>query len=508
MADNQRPYRPNDSFGRAPAPGPAPAHGGSDPLAELARLIGQNDPFSEFGHSGAQRRAPQQQLAAEPQQPEWGARQQQPPFAQRDPRAPRTPENYASDYSHPAQNAPQAHDPQGYGAQQYDRYEQPQFAAAPFAPGADVYRTGQEGNGFDDHQHGAQYAQDSYFGNPPREQHSDEEIYDDAPPARRRFSVMAIAGVCALAVVGTAGAFGYRAIFGSPSSGQPPVIKADTAPSKIVPALATDQQKAIQDRVGSGGIERLVSREEQPVERPAGTIGGSPAIGSGVVSGTEPKKIRTIVIHPDTQASATEPGQGQPATATVRPQQAAQPAQQAAQPRVTNAPIIVVDPESGKPRQQQAATTARATPAIQQAAAPARQQTASANGGNAPLSLTPDAGADQAPARAVRTAATSNSQPVQLGSQQAASASSGGGGNYVQLSSQRSEAEAQAAFRNIQGKYPTQLSGRSAVIRSVTLGDKGTYYRAMVGPFASAGEASQLCESLKAAGGQCVVQRN
>ena len=48
--------------------------------------------------------------------------------------------------------------------------------------------------------------------------------------------VLAIAAVFALAVIGTAGAFGYRALFGSLRSGPPPVIKADTKPSKIVPA--------------------------------------------------------------------------------------------------------------------------------------------------------------------------------------------------------------------------------------------------------------------------------
>jgi cell division protein FtsN len=78
----------------------------------------------------------------------------------------------------------------------------------------------------------------------------------------------------------------------------------------------------------------------------------------------------------------------------------------------------------------------------------------------------------------------------------------------VQVSSQRSEAEAQAAFRSLQAKYPDQLSGRDALIRRVELGAKGTYYRAMVGPFASADEANALCNNLKAAGGQCLIQRN
>jgi hypothetical protein len=45
-------------------------------------------------------------------------------------------------------------------------------------------------------------------------------------------------------------------------------------------------------------------------------------------------------------------------------------------------------------------------------------------------------------------------------------------------------------------------------MRRADLGDKGIYYRAMVGPFASAQEATQLCSDLKAAGGSCLVQKN
>ena len=78
----------------------------------------------------------------------------------------------------------------------------------------------------------------------------------------------------------------------------------------------------------------------------------------------------------------------------------------------------------------------------------------------------------------------------------------------MQVTSQRSEADAQAAFRSLQAKYPNQLGGRQALIHKVELGDKGTYYRAMVGPFASANEAGELCSGLKAAGGQCLVQKN
>jgi cell division septation protein DedD len=89
-----------------------------------------------------------------------------------------------------------------------------------------------------------------------------------------------------------------------------------------------------------------------------------------------------------------------------------------------------------------------------------------------------------------------------------AAAGSGGGGYLVQISSQRNEADAQASFRALQGKFPTVLGSRSPLIKRADLGDKGVYYRAMVGPFGSTEEASQFCGSLKTAGGQCVVQRN
>lgn len=78
----------------------------------------------------------------------------------------------------------------------------------------------------------------------------------------------------------------------------------------------------------------------------------------------------------------------------------------------------------------------------------------------------------------------------------------------MQVTSQRSEAEAQSAFRELQGKYPTQLGNRQPIIHRADLGEKGTYYRAMVGPFGSAEAASSLCSSIKAAGGSCIVQKN
>jgi len=79
----------------------------------------------------------------------------------------------------------------------------------------------------------------------------------------------------------------------------------------------------------------------------------------------------------------------------------------------------------------------------------------------------------------------------------------------VQISSQKSEAEAQASIKVLQAKYPHLLNGNPPHVTRADLGAKGgVVYRAIVGPFASIGEASSFCTGLKAAGGQCFVPRN
>jgi len=82
-----------------------------------------------------------------------------------------------------------------------------------------------------------------------------------------------------------------------------------------------------------------------------------------------------------------------------------------------------------------------------------------------------------------------------------------GGGFVVQLSAQRSEAEAQTAFRTLQAKYSV-LSGRQLLVRRKDQGEKGIFYAAQVGPFGAKSDADQLCEALKSAGGACFVQKN
>jgi cell division septation protein DedD len=78
----------------------------------------------------------------------------------------------------------------------------------------------------------------------------------------------------------------------------------------------------------------------------------------------------------------------------------------------------------------------------------------------------------------------------------------------VQLSSQRSEAAAQATSKTLQTKYADLLAGHQPFIRRSDFGDRGVYYRVQVGPLPTFGEANQLCGNLKKSGADCVVQKN
>ena len=118
-------------------------------------------------------------------------------------------------------------------------------------PNAEPYRTDGHPDGSDDQQ----YAEDEYS--------------DEAPSGRRRGGLVMVAAVLGLAVLGTAGAFAYRAMLGgSIMPSLPPIIKAGGGPNKIVPANnpATQPGPSTQAAAGSGSGEKLVSREEQPVD--------------------------------------------------------------------------------------------------------------------------------------------------------------------------------------------------------------------------------------------------
>jgi hypothetical protein len=110
--------------------------------------------------------------------------------------------------------------------------------------------------------------------------------------------------------------------------------------------------------------------------------------------------------------------------------------------------------------------------------------------------------------RSTQISQSQAAQPAVRGGAPTVAANGAAGGYAVQVTARRSKADAQASFLALQSKFPRQLGGRTASFQRADLGAKGIYYRAMVGPFASSGAADQFCGSLKAAGGECIIQRN
>jgi hypothetical protein len=484
----------------------------SDPLAELARLIGQTEQGAGNRAAQAEPQYDHQQeyhepAGAEPAPPSWmrtaaGGRQQ--PQAQP---AALEPQGYSADpYPQEERPAPsflrtmrqrderqQPHyEQQQYEQHQYaepqQQYEQHQYQPQQHPHGDQAqYDQGQHSQAQYDqsrydnvlydqnsqnaaHYQDQRYADGAYQGNYQEQDPNYPPYYGEAEqeePRRKRGGLMTVAAVLALAVVGTAGAFTYRSFVGSPRSGEPPVIKAEPGATKIVPPTQTsDASGKIVDRIGGGqsGQEQLLSREEQPVD----------------INGRNPPRV----VFPPLNANANPPSPQSVATTTAVSSQQRPGAPNGAlgdEPKRVRTLSI-------RPDQPDTTPSATAAQSAQSRTASARAQ-APAPGTNTPMQLSP--GGQPAPTR------TASAQPV-----------SGSGGYMVQISSQRSEADAQAAYRAMQSKFPSVLGSRTAMIRRADLGEKGIYYRAMVGPFSAAEDAGQLCNSLKSAGGQCVVQRN
>lgn len=485
MADDQtqRPLRTNPLGGRA-TPTAGQTSGSNDPLAELARLIGQNDPFGEYGTRGTPKRPAEQAI-------DWRA----PPSEGR----PHPYDAPARVYQAPASAHAPASARDAYAVEGLAR---PAYNNAPPPPATDAYHSEGPVPGYNTPSVAEAYEETYEPGVPPYAA-EDDDLYDEAPPPRRRLGILAIAAVFGLAVIGTAAAFGYRTLFGSQGSGPPPVIKAEAAPAKVIPDKEQKSQtaKLINDRVNEPGAQKLVSREEQPVDlknKPAGVLGqpsgaanaAEPAMGSGVI-GANPKKIHTITIRPDepVMANAAPPGEHLP---QAMPEKPAMPAETAAAPPADAAKPAAASPPPSRPAAEERSARAPARPPS------TPDRVASVASANAPLSLSPGAPPPSQP----RTHTATASPPPRAAAQSTASVH----GYAVQISSRRNEAEAHTAIRSLQGKYGSVLSGQHVMVRRVELGAKGVYYRAMVGPLSN-GDAIKLCTRLKAAGGSCFVQR-
>ncbi|VVB45346.1 putative Sporulation domain protein [Beijerinckiaceae bacterium RH AL1] len=514
----QRPPVDLDDFERRFRQTQRPAHHEDDPLAELARIVG--DEPDPYGDVFAQQAPPAH--PAPDFRPSFAPHaRQEPSFGDAGAQAAKP--RFLADFAaieaglrNAATQPPHFHQEPQFG-------QQPQFDAHPqFAPGHDTQ---------------ADYAEPDYAF--PPEPQAQADWAEQPRPAKKRAVVglkpaYAIAGSIAIAVVGIGVAFAYKGVGSSPREIK--TIMAAAGPTKVQPPA---DAKDAGDQAASGQSQatptKLVSREEQPVD---------------LQQAVQDNAARDAASRGTDAASVPVPGQGE---GTMSPDYstmggaktdttAAAPAAQqpysdqgfgVGMPLPKKVKSVMVKPDGTIVSGAQ-----DAAPAAPQAAAPATDSIGALVGGAAPAAATPKAHAKGAKATArVATAAPTpaaepadgadappvaakpgkKTKPVKVakaetGTETEAATDAGddakpaAGTFAVQLGAPGSEAEARSATARFLKKYAGALHGQRLGFHRADSNGK-TVYRIRVSSLSKA-DAASLCSKLKADGGTCFIAKN
>ncbi|KAA3449303.1 sporulation protein [Mesorhizobium sp. SARCC-RB16n] len=379
---------------------------------------------------------------------------------------------------------------------------------------------------------------------------------------RRGLFIAAIVG--AVAVAGGLGAFALS-LGGKGGSEAPVIVKADNSPIKVKPAnpggtVVPNQDNKVYDAVVKGAKpaepvqQKLVTNTEEPVDvqakdparavdlspgqnDAAGTNGGGEVSTAGAapadnaapapksedriaqvlqdadkgtnndVVAVAPRKVRTMVVKSDGSLVAREdPAPAAPQVAAAEP---TDPAPQHVAPAGQAEAGQTATDQTGTDQTgtdqtdtlAPAAVQADDAPALKPAAKPAKAE-AKAQSANTPakVAIAPQRPSDQ-PVDVVGEV-----KPDQVASIDPASTATGSGSWSIQIASQPTVDSAQSTYQDLQRRYGSVLSGRTANIVKAEIAGKGTFYRVRV-PAQSRNDAINLCTSYKAAGGNCFVSR-
>jgi hypothetical protein len=346
-----------------------------------------------------------------------------------------------------------------------------------------------------------------------------DEAQATPPPAagRSAWSKGAItAGVLLmLGVIGIGGAAVWRG--GKPSDGQPPVIKADPGPTRVQPqnqggAEIPDQNKQIFERAGAPkpADTKVVNRDEQPVDVQAVVRSQPRVILPGANGAPSPDNGQGAAAPQAAPATAPINGLGEPRrvrTIAIRPDGTVINAPQTPSPAVTTPAAPAPTATASTP----AAPPAAANPPAATAPAGIQRQQAPRIAAPAPAAETPAArpAPVEPPAAAQPRPAP---QPTRVAVAPPASATTtdapaaGGGGFAVQLAAPGSESEARAIFASLQRRFPDELGNQRPLIRKAEVNGREVF-RLRVGPMSREG-AADLCNRLKGRGGQCFIAGN
>jgi hypothetical protein len=435
---------------------PAPASAKNDPLAELARIVGQDDPFRAV-------------LSGEPVR--GGAR----------------PQAIDDLFDAPAFQAK----PAGSQPAPRDPYERALWDAAgreapqPRHPQDEI-----------DHAAMAYPSEDSDYPATVQDLRTIER-------SRSRKGLVTVCAVLGLGIAGVGCALMLRGGSNLTAGGEPPLIQAEREPLKVRPENPggvdiPDQNKQIYERGAQDGQTKVVNREEQPIDvqqaaralpaKPAPTAQATsaaivPPTGTAALTPSpavtaalgEPRRVRTVTVRPD--GSFVAPVQAP--SAAPQP-----PAADATRPRA--------EARTPSSTPQAAATPTRPAPApLAQEPAPQLTPTPAP-----PLAL-PQRPAPQ------RTASIA---PSTVAVDAVPEITSAAGNFSVQLAVGFTEPEAQKLAQNLRQRFAGDLGNRPPSIRRAEVNGK-TLYRVRIESLSREG-ASSLCDRVRSSGGQCFVAKN
>lgn len=484
---SHEPSAPAQGYGSGyPQPYDTPEHGDQPPTPGASRDI-----FSTLRPEPptlASRFEPFAPPAGRPQggyaRPAYGEPEGQPYDAHgHDPYGRPLPGGYPAQQGGYGSDAAPEHDPRNYAQPQHGYAPQSGYAPEPAYGYDDPYRQN-PADPYAASREGAQaYEPDGGY--------YEDEFADPAETDTRRGprAMVVVGALLGAIVLGGGLAYGYKAMTnGGRDGGKLPILRADTAPAKAQPTEPGGKQVAHTDK-------KILNRltEDRSPARPVPVSILPPT--SERESGDGPRRVPTLVVNRDgtiappssSPSSSPQGGSGVPGllidgmTPRIPPPQVREAAPP---PPPPPARALTVETPAAPPRRVASVPPVTAVePPTTVPAAPRAEAEGKRAVPTRPIARTP-----APPPAASATGAVPSS------------------GYVAVLVSRQSNMDALKSLADIQQKYPGVLQGRAADVREANLGEKGIWYRVVVGPPASRQTANTVCGELKSKGyGGCWV---
>lgn len=411
---------------------------------------------------------------------------------------------------------------------QRDEFEsQPKAEDSAFAPSADrIPEPLFAASAMDGAAHGA--GQDEV-------EYDEEEAEYEAERPRRRINGFVLPIAAGVAIVALIGGVYFTFFSGPPEPGEAPVLTADAQPLKeeVEPTQAETAASEsvvfneIEGNTASPEDEALVSRDQ--------TDGASGAeVAQAIASGEGEaelanRPVRTVTVRPDgTIVQAEDSVAGSNVLPVERPDVPAVPNSTLTADPIGEAIAQAMSGEGTTAADQGQQIAALEAPASTTGApitstdnAATDDAATSADGAVVPRPIPRPAGlaasgntaADMAPItptipttpESTVALAPTQTQPAATPAPTASTPSNVGA--WVQLSSQRTEEEAQGGIPTLQAQYGSLFNGATPEVSRVDLGERGIYYRVRL-PQPTLAEANTVCGAILAQGGDCFVMDN